>query len=115
MVQLRHDGFHVRPDLLGGPILIRHMLGAEVDQLLLAAVPERSAGIAPFAVFLVERAVRLMAGRGALKRHTAALADKLPRRPRQRIDGNVKNPGEPLERFRVRRRLAVLPAGHRLP
>jgi len=47
-------------------------------------------GIAPFAVFLVEKAVRFPADIGVVKRHTAALANKLSRRAEKRVDRNVK-------------------------
>lgn len=51
------------------------MFHAEINELLGALILELAAGIAPFAVFLVERSVWLAAGYFVLKRHTAALAD----------------------------------------
>lgn len=115
MLELRHNSFHVRADLLRGPRLRRHMLHAEIDELLGTLVLEFAAGVAPFAVFLVERAVRLMARYGVLERHAAALADVLARRAEKRVDGYVKERGQALERFRVGERFAILPAGHCLP
>ena len=52
--ELRHDGFHVRANLLRGPGFRRHVLYAEIDELLGAIILEFAAGVAPFAVFLVE-------------------------------------------------------------
>ena len=104
--ELRHDGFHVRTDLRRGPCLRRHMFHAEINELLGALILELAAGIAPFAVFLVERSVRLAAGYFVLKRHTAALADAPARRAEKRIDGDVKERRQALERFRVWERFA---------
>ena len=92
-----------------------YMLHAEINELLGALILELAAGVAPFAVFLVERAVRLAAGYFVLERHTAALADVPARRAEKRIDGDVKERRQALERFRVGERFAVFPAGHRLP
>ena len=52
--------------------------------------------------------------RRGLQRHPAALADQLPRRAQQRVDGDIKQPGKLLQCLRIRRGLAVFPAGHRL-
>lgn len=90
MLQLGHDGFHVGANLFGGPCLAGHMLNAEVDQLFLAGIGELAAGIAPFTVVLVEGAVGVFAGGGIVERHAAALADQLPWRAQQRVDGNVE-------------------------
>ena len=64
---------------------------------------------------LVGRAIRLMAEDGVLQGHAAALADQLIGRAQQGIDGNVIQPGQELERFRIGHGFAVFPAGHRLP
>ena len=52
--------------------------------------------IAPLAVRLVESAVWLPADIGVFQRHAAALADQLPGRAQQGIDGDVKQFGEQL-------------------
>lgn len=114
MLQVRHHGLHVGADLLRRPALAGHVRHAEVDELLLTGIRERAVGIAPFAVLLVEGAIRLPAGGGILQRHPAALADQLPRRAQQRVDGDIKQPGKLLQCLRIRRGLAVFPAGHRL-
>ena len=90
MLQLGHDGFHMGANLFGGPGFAGHMLNAEVDQLFLAGIGELAAGIAPLTVVLVEGTVGVLAGGGIVERHSAALADKLPRRAQQRVDGNVE-------------------------
>ena len=115
VLQPRHNGFHVRADLLSGPRFARHMLHAEVDELLQAGVLERTARVAPLAVVLVERAVRLAAENGVLQRHPAALTDELARRAQQCVDRNVKKLREQLQRLGIRRRFAGLPARDRLP
>ena len=93
-------------NLLGRPCLRGHVFCAEVDELFGAFVLELAVGIAPFAVVLVESAVRLAAGYGVLERHAAALTDVLPRRAEERVDGNVKQHGQALERLRVGERFA---------
>ena len=85
------------------------MLHAGINELLGALILELTAGIAPFAVFLVERAVRLAAGYFVLERHTAALADVPARRAEKRIDGDVKERRQALERA-----LTALPQRDRL-
>ena len=91
VLQVGHDGFHMGADLFGGPLLVCHVGDAEVDQLRRAGVTEFAAVVAPLAVVLVERAVRLLAGGGVLQRHAAALADQLPGRAQERIDRDVKS------------------------
>ena len=86
VLQVGHDGFHMGADLFGGPLLVCHVGDAEFDQLRRAGVTEFAAVVAPLAVVLVERAVRLLAGGGVLQRHAAALADQLPGRAQERID-----------------------------
>ena len=86
MLQLRDDSFHMRPDLLRRPALTRHVRHAEIYQLLLAGIRELAAGVAPLAVVLVERAVRLLAGSGVVERHPAALTNQLSGRAQQRVD-----------------------------
>ena len=66
------------------------MLNEEIRQFLKACVCEFSFGVAPLAIFLVERAVRLFADGRIVERHTAALANQLPRGAQKRIDRNVK-------------------------
>ena len=90
MLQLRDDSFHMRPDLLRRPALTRHVRHAEIYQLLLAGIRELAAGVAPLAVVLVERIVRLLAGGGIVQRHPAALAHQLPWGTQQSIDGHAE-------------------------
>ena len=61
------------------PIFIRHMTDQEVGQFFKACITEIAVGIAPLAVFLVEKSVWFFADVSVLKRHTAALADKISR------------------------------------
>ena len=91
------------------------MRHTEIDQLLLAGVGERAAGVAPLAVILVEGAVRLSAGCGVVERHSAALADQLARRAKQGVDRNIKKAGKQLQGFHIGRGVAVFPAGDGLP
>ena len=93
----------MRPDLLRGPGLAREVRYAKVDKLLNAAILEFTVGVTPFAVVLIERAVRLAAGCAVLERHPAALADKAPRGTQQGIDRNIEEFGKLLERFQPRR------------
>ena len=72
------DRFHVRAYLLGRPCLACHVLNAEVNELLRALIFKLAARVAPLAVFLIELAVRLGAYRRIVKRHSAALTNKLP-------------------------------------
>lgn len=109
VLQLGHDGLHVSPDLFWGPLLAGHVGHAEIDQLLRAAVLEFAAGVAPFAIILIEGTVSLSAEGGVLQGHPAALADQLPGGAQQRVDGNVKKLGQQLQRFRVRRGLPRFP------
>lgn len=74
-----HNSLHMRPDLFCGPLFARHMFNAKVNQLLHIGIFEFTATVAPFAVFLVEISVRFPACCRIIKRHTAALAYKLPR------------------------------------
>ena len=66
------------------------MLNKKIRQLVNAFVNEFSVRIAPFAVFLIECAVCFFADKAVLQRHSAALADKLSRRPEKRVYRNVK-------------------------
>lgn len=100
--------------LLGGPLLACHVLYAEVDQLLRTFIFEFAAVIAPFAVFLIERTVGFFADCGIVERHSAALAEQLPRRAQQRVNRNIEEFGKQLQRFHIRCGLSVFPAGHRL-
>ena len=68
------------------------MPNEKIRQLLQIAVHKLPAGIAPFTILLIERTVRLSAGRGIIQGHTAALADQLPGRAQKGIDGHVKQP-----------------------
>ena len=110
MLQTRYDGLHVRAHLLRVPLLACHTRHTEIDQLLLAGVGERAAGVAPLAVILVEGAVRLPAGCGVVERHSAAL-----RRAKQGVDRNIKKAGKQLQGFHIGRGVAVFPAGDGLP
>lgn len=86
----------------------------EVQQFLKAGVDVFPVGITPLAVLLVEGAVQLPTGIGILQGHTAALADQLPGRAQQGVDGDIKQPGEQLQSFCVGHRFTGLPAGNRL-
>lgn len=110
-----NDRFHVGANLLFGPSFGGHVFDAEIDELLLAFVLERAVVVAPFAVVLVERAVQLAAEARIVQRHPAALADQCSGSAQQGVDGDIKKTREQFQRFDVRRRLARLPAGHRLP
>ena len=79
MIQFWQIFLKISPRLLRRPIFIRHMLHEETRELFKARVDKITVVVAPFAVFLVEFAVRLLADGRVVKRHTAALADKLPR------------------------------------
>ena len=101
MLQFRHDRFHMRPHLFFRPGVACHMFHAKLDQLLLAGISKRAARITPLAIFLIKRTVRFPADRGVLQRHPTALTDQLLRGTQQRVDGNVKQVGQPLQRFRI--------------
>ena len=73
----------------------------EVQQFLKACVNEFPVGITPLAVLLVEGAVRLPADIDVLQGHTTTLADQLPGRTQQGVDGDIKQPGEQLQSFCV--------------
>lgn len=114
VVQLWQLSFKVGSDLLRGPGLIGHMTFQEIQQFLKARVNEFPVGIAPLAVLLVEGTARLPADIGVLQGHAAALADQLPGRAQQGVDGDIKQPGEQLQSFCVGHRFTGLPAGNRL-
>ena len=78
----------------------------KIQQFLKACVDEFPIGIAPFAVLLIKGSIRLPADIVVLKRHTAALADQLPGRAQQSIDGDIKQAGEQLQRLRIGYRFA---------
>ena len=86
MLKLRHHRFHMGSDLIRRPSLTRHMLHTEINQLFLAGIRKFSIDIAPFAVFLIERAVSLSTDRGIIQRHSTTLANQPPRRAQQSID-----------------------------
>ena len=65
-----------------------------MQQFLKVRVDEFPVGITPLTVLLVEGAVRLSTDIGVLQRHAAALANQLPRRAQQGIDGDIKQAGE---------------------
>ena len=64
----------------------------KVDELTQIAVYELAFRIAPLAVVLVKRAVRLTAQKSIFKRHAAALADELYGRAEKGIYGYVEKP-----------------------
>ena len=101
VVQLGQKPFHVGPHLRRGKGVRGHMLGAEVDQRVHGFVGERPVRIAPFAVFLVQRSVRLPADVFVLQGHAAALADQLPGRAQERVDRYIEQPGQQLQRVRI--------------
>ena len=115
VIQCRHQRFHMGANLLLRPAFACHVLCAEIDQLFLAGIGKFPVRVAPLAVFLVERAVGFPAEGGILQRHSAALTDQLPGRTQQRVDGNVVEFRQQLQRFHIRRRFPVFPAGHCLP
>ena len=82
----------------------------EIRELLKARVDKITVVVAPFAVFLVEFAARLLADGRVVKRHTAALANELPRRAEKRIYRHVKQLGKELQRLSIRHGIARLPA-----
>ena len=114
MLQLGQLRLKVGARLLGRPILIGHVLHQKIGQRLQILIGKLPVGIAPLAVVLVERAVRLAAEQRILQRHAAALADQLARRAQQRVDRYVKQRGQELERVRIGHGFAVFPAGNRL-
>ena len=115
VIQFRQLGCKVGPDLLRRPGFIGHVPLQKIQQLLQAGVDEFPVGIAPLAVLLIEGAVWPPAEIGVLQGHAAALADQLPGRAQQSIDGDIKQLGEQLQRLCVGHRFAGLPAGDRLP
>lgn len=114
VVQFWQLSFKVGSDLLRGPGFIGHMTFQKIQQFLKARVDKFPVGITPLAVLLVEGAVRLPADIGILQGHTAALANQLPGRTQQGVNGDIKQPGEQLQSFCVGHRFAGLPAGNRL-
>ena len=72
-----------------------------MQQFLKVRVDEFPVGITPLAVLLVEGAVRLPADISILQRHTTALADQVPGRTQQGVDGDIKQPGEQFQSFCV--------------
>ena len=101
MLQLRHYGLHMSPHLLRRPVCRCHVVYAEIDELLRAGIVKLAALVAPLAVFLIQGAVYLPAENAVLQRHPAALAEQLPGRTQQGVDGNVIKPGQQLQGFRV--------------
>lgn len=95
--------------MLRGPGSIGHMTFQEVQQFLKAGVDKFPVGVTPLAVLLVEGAVRLPADIDVLQGHTAALADQLPGRTQQGVDGDIKQPGEQFQSFCVGHRFARFP------
>ena len=82
----------LRRDALGG-----EMVGQKARQLLHGLICEPPVRVAPPAVILVERAVRLAADGRVVQRHAAALAEQLPRRAQQRVAGDLKEAGEQID------------------
>lgn len=99
MVQLRHHCLHMGANLFRRPVFGCHVFHAKINQLLFAGVGECTVGIAPLAVFLIKRTIRLLAGCGIVKRHAAALANQLPGSPQQCVDRNIKEQGKPVLMF----------------
>ena len=106
--------FIVGSDLLGRPGFIGYAAFQAVQQFLKARVNEYSVGITPFAVLLVEGAVRLPADIDILQGHTAALTDQLSVGTQQSIDRDIKQSGKKFQRLCVGHCFAGLPAGNRL-
>ena len=91
------------------------MADEEVQQGVLASVRKFTVCAAPLAVLLVQAPVRLPAQQPVVvQRHPAALADELPRRAQERVDGYVELARQEPERVRAGLRLARLPAADRL-
>ena len=86
----------------------------EIQQFLKAGIDEFPVGITPLAILLVEGTVQFPADIGVLQGHAAALANQLPRRTQQGVDGDIKQPGEQLQSFCVGHCFTGLPAGNRL-
>ena len=114
MLQLGNLIFEIGARLLGREGLARHVGDEKFDQLILIRVDKTAVGIAPFAVVLVERSVRLAAERGVVERHAAALADQLARGAEKGVDGDIEQLREQLERFGIGDGLSGFPAGDRL-
>ena len=68
MLQLGQLRLKVGARLLGRPILIGHVLHQKIGQRLQILIGKLPVGIAPFAVVLVERAIRLAAEQRILQR-----------------------------------------------
>ena len=116
MLQLRKMGVILCPALRFADIFrVRHMRQQKIQQRILALVSEGPLRIAPLAVILIIAAVWLPAGDAVLQRHAAALADELPRRTQQRIDGYIEQCRKQLQGFGIRHRFTGFPAGDRLP
>ena len=114
MVQFWQLSFKIGSNLLWGPGFIDHMALQEIQQFLKARVDKFPVGITPLAVLIIEGAVRLPADIDVLQGHTAALANQLPGRTQQGVDGDIKQSGKKFQRLCVRHCFAGLPAGNRL-
>jgi hypothetical protein len=62
------------------------MFNKEIGQFFNACITEITVSITPLAVFFVEKSIRLFTGVAVLKRHTAALTDKILGRAEKCID-----------------------------
>jgi hypothetical protein len=62
----------------------------KIGQFFKTGIAEVAVGIAPLAVFLIEKSVTFHAYISILKRHTTALTDELLRRAEQSVDGHAE-------------------------
>ena len=66
-------------NLLSRPILICHMFYTKINKLFFASVCELTITVTPFTVIFIEFAIGFFAKCFIVKRHSAALANKLSR------------------------------------
>ena len=86
MIQRRHYSLHVRPYLLGGPVLGCHVFYTKINQLFFTFIGENAVYITPFAVCFIKIAVWFFTYGTIINGHSAALADQLSRRAQQCVD-----------------------------
>ena len=95
---------------------IRHMSDKKIEQALFVGVDECTVGVAPFAVFFVECAVRFTADEVVCAhRHPATLANGRIGVAKNRVHGHAELFGQKAERVGVRQGIAVFPAADGLP
>ena len=85
--ELRQHLAEIGSGLFGRELLVGHVADKKFQQLIRTAIGESAIGIAPFAVLLIELAVRFTADDlVTVQRHAATLADQLTGIAQQVID-----------------------------